>query len=64
MGWMLGESERGRKERCFCVLRFGEKSSLAQTIEVSETEMPETGDVEPFEILRIGSWIIGASLQW
>lgn len=53
MVWVLGESVRRREENCFRALRFGEQSSLSQTMEVPETGMPETGEVKS-EILRIG----------
>lgn len=58
------ETERGGEERYYCALRFGEKSSLSQTIGIPEMGTPKTGGVEPSEILRIGSWIIETSLEW
>lgn len=50
-----GGKKRRRDERCFWVLRFGKKSSLSQTIEIPETGIPETGEVDWFEVLRTGS---------
>lgn len=64
MGWLLGESEEGERRDAFVFWGLEKKSSLAQTIQIPETEMPETGDVEQFEILRIDSWLIEVFLQW